>query len=76
MLVYGKYEYFVMHVLYLCVLRAPGASSQYCVLHALHFVDIGRGSKWRPYGRRILQRRSHVCLVGSVSPSVDSILLR
>ena len=33
-------------------------------LHDLQFVNAGRGCKRRPYGRGILQSRSHNCLVG------------
>ena len=35
------------------------------VMHDLPFVNAGRGCKMRPYGRGILQNRSHGCLVGS-----------
>ena len=52
MLVYGKYDCFIMQMLYVC-------------LHDLQFVNAGRGCKRRPYGRGILQSRSHDCLVGS-----------
>ena len=51
MLVYGKYECFVMHMLYVCILCASCVSSQCCVLHDLQFVNAGRGYKRRPYGR-------------------------
>ena len=50
------------HVVCLCASRG---SSQCCVLHDLQFVNAGRGCKRRPYGRGILQSRSHNCLVGS-----------
>ena len=66
MIVYGKYECFVMHMLYVCVLCASRGSSQRCILHDLQFVNAGRGCKRRPYGRDILQSRS---------PSVYPILL-
>ena len=65
MLVYGKCECFVMHMLYVCVLCASCGSSQYCVLHDLQFFNAGRGCKRQPRGRGILQRRSHNCFVGS-----------
>ena len=65
MLVYGKYECFVMHMLYVCVLCAFYGSSQCCMLHDLQFVDAVRGCKIRPYGSGILQSRSHDCLIGS-----------
>ena len=65
MLVYGKYECFVMQVLYVCVLLASCASSQCRILHDLQFVNDGRGCKRRPYGRGILQSRSHDCLIGN-----------
>ena len=38
MLVYGKCEYFVMKMLYVCVLCASCGSSQCCILHDLQFV--------------------------------------
>ena len=41
MLVYGKYECFVMHMLYACVLRASCGSFQYCILHDLPFFNDG-----------------------------------
>ena len=46
MLVYGKYECFIMQMLYVCVLCASGGSS-----HDLQFVNAGRGCKRRPYGK-------------------------
>ena len=64
MLVYGKYECFVMHMLYVCVLCASCGSSQCCILHDLQFVNAGRGCKGRPYGRGIFQIRFHDCLIG------------
>ena len=65
MLVHGKYECFVMQMLYVCVLCASCGSSQCCILHDLQFVNAGRGCKRRPYGRVILQSRSHDCLISS-----------
>ena len=65
MLVYGKCKCFVMQMLYVCVLCASCGSSQCYVLHDLQFVNAGRGCKRRPYGRGILQSRSHICLVGN-----------
>ena len=38
--------------------------SQCCVLLDLQFANAGRGCKRRPYGRGILQSRSHDCLIG------------
>ena len=61
MLVYKKCECFVMQTLYAC---AVYASCGY-VLHDMQFVNAGRGSKRRPYGRGILQSRSHNFPVGS-----------
>ena len=55
MLVYGKCECFVIHMLYVSVLCASCGSSQCCILHDLQFVNAGRGCKRRPYGRDILQ---------------------
>ena len=43
MVVYGKYECFVMHMLYACVLCASCGSSQCCILNGLQFVNAGRG---------------------------------
>ena len=43
MIVYGEGEYFVMQMLYVCVLCASCGSSQCCVLHDLQFVNAGRG---------------------------------
>ena len=65
MLVYGKYELFVMQMLYVCVLCASCGSSQCCILHDLKFVNASRGCKRRPYGRGILQSQSHDCLIGN-----------
>ena len=65
MLVYGKCECFVMQMLYVCVVCASCGSSRCCVLHDLQLVNAGRGYERRPYGRGILQSRSHNCLVGS-----------
>ena len=39
--------------------------SSMLVLHDLQFVNAGRGCKRQPYGRGMLQSRSHHCLVGS-----------
>ena len=55
MIVYRKYEYFIMQMLYVCVLCASCGSSQCYILHNLQFVNDGRGCKRRPYGRGILQ---------------------
>ena len=53
-----EYEYFVMLMLYVCVLCASCGSSQCCILHDLQFVNGGQGSKRLPYVRDILQSRS------------------
>ena len=42
MLVYGKYECFVMQMLYVCVLCASCGSSQLCILHDLQIVNAAR----------------------------------
>ena len=65
MLVYGECECFVMQMLYVCVLCVSCGSSQFCVLHDLQFVNVGRGCNRRPYRRGILQSRSHNCIIGS-----------
>ena len=59
--VYGKYE---CHHADVCVLCASCGSPQCCVLHDLQFVNAYR-CKGLPYGRVILQSRSHDCLMGS-----------
>ena len=51
MLLNGKYEYIVMHMLYVCVLYISCGSSQCCIMHDLQFFNAGRGCKRRPYGR-------------------------
>ena len=44
MLVYGKYECFVMHMLYVCVLCASCGSSQCCMICSLlMLVEDARG---------------------------------
>ena len=65
MLVYGNYECFVKQMLYVCVLCASCGSSQRRILHDLQFVNAVRGCKRRPYGKGLLQSRSHDCLIGS-----------
>ena len=47
------------------VLCASCGSSQCGVLHDLQFVNAGKGCKRQPYGRGILQSRSHDSLIGS-----------
>ena len=65
MLVYGKYDCFVMQMLYVCVLFASCGSSQCCILHDLLFVNAGY--KRRPYGRGIPQSRYDDCLIVAMS---------
>ena len=65
MIVYRKYECFGMHMLYVCVLCASCGSSQCFILHALQFINAGRGCKRRSYGSGIIQSRSHDGLIGS-----------
>ena len=60
MLVYVKYECFVMQMLCLVYILW-----QFSILHDLPFVNASRGCKRRPYGRGILQSRSYDCLIGS-----------
>ena len=69
MLMYERYECFVMHMLYVCVLCTSCGSSQYYILLDLHFVSAGQGCKTRPYGRGTLQSRSHDRLKGVISVS-------
>ena len=47
MLLYGKYEYFGIHIVYVCALCASCGSSQSSVLHDLQFVN---GSVSSAYG--------------------------
>ena len=56
---------FFMQMFYACALCASRGSSQCYVLHDVQLVYAGRECKRRPYGRGILQNRSHYCLVGS-----------
>ena len=60
-----EYECFVIHMLYVCTLCASCGSSQCRILHDFQFVNAGRGCKRRPYGRGILQSRSHDFHIGS-----------
>ena len=60
MLVYGKCECFVTHMLYVCVHPVAVLKAVF-----LQFLNSGRGCKRRPYGRGSLQSFSHNCLVGS-----------
>ena len=54
MLVCGKCEYFVMHMLNISILCVSCGSFQCCVLHKMQFVNAGRGCKRRPYSRAVL----------------------
>ena len=45
MLVYGKYEWFVMHMFHVCVLCAPCGISQCYIPHDFPFINAGRGCK-------------------------------
>ena len=47
-----------------CVHPVAVLSAAFCILHDLKFVNASRGCKRRPYGRGILQSRSHDCLIG------------
>ena len=40
---YGKYEFFVMNVLYVCVLSTFCGSLQCCAFQDLQFANAGRG---------------------------------
>ena len=64
MLVYVKCECFVKQMI-VCVLCTSCGRPKCCDLHDLQFGNAGRRCKRRPYGRGILQSRSHDCLVGS-----------
>ena len=44
-LLYVKYECFVMQMLYVCVLCASCGSYQCCIMYDLQFVNAGRGCK-------------------------------
>ena len=54
MLVYGKYEYFVLPMFVSCV-------------HPVAVLNAGLGCKRRPYKRGILQSRSQDCPIGIIS---------
>ena len=58
-------EYFVIQMLYVCVLCASCGTSKCGVLHDLQVLNAGIGCKRRPYGIGILQIRSHDCHIGS-----------
>ena len=58
MLVYGKYECF-RHTYIVCFVCIMWAVFNAHILHDLQFVNAGPGCKRRPYGRGILQSRSH-----------------
>ena len=58
MFVHGKYECYVMQMLYVCVLCASCGNSQCCILNDFQFVNAGRECRRRPYGTGILQSRS------------------
>ena len=62
MLVYEKYECFIMQMLYVCVLCASCGSSQCYIRHDMQFVNAGRVCERPPYVRGILQSQSHNCL--------------
>ena len=51
--------------MYVWLLCASCRSPQCCGLYDLQYVNAGRGCKGRPYGRDILQSRSHDYLIGS-----------
>ena len=63
MLVYGKYECFIMQMFVSCVHPVAVLDATFCMTFS--FLNAGRGCKRRPYGRDILQSRSQDCLVGS-----------
>ena len=67
------YECFVIQMLYVCVLCASCGSSQCWILHDLQFVNADRGCKRQPYGRGILQSRSHDCLIGNHECLLSSV---
>ena len=68
---YGKYECFVMQMVYICVLCASCGSSQ-C---DMQFVNTGRECSRRPYGRGILQGPTRYCLheVGLLKTSAQIV---
>ena len=61
MFVYGKYECFVMQMLYVCVHHVVVLNAEFSMTSSL----FSRGGKRRPYRRGILQSRSHDCFIGS-----------
>ena len=64
MLLYGKYECLFRYADVVCVYLVC-ILWQFSILHDLQFVSTGLGCKRRPYGRGILQSRSHGCFIGS-----------
>ena len=54
----GKYECFVIQMLYVCVLCASCVSSQCCVLHDLQFVDLSSEIYNRPITKGISSCRN------------------
>ena len=68
MFVHGKYECFVMQMFYICVLYTSCGSLKCCIMHDFQLVNAGRGCKWRPYGRRILQSVSF-CFTHAIAVS-------
>ena len=52
-------------MMYVCVLCVSSGTPQCCVLHDLQPVNAARICKGRPYGRGILQSRSHDYLIDS-----------
>ena len=68
MLVYGKYECFVMQMLDVCVLCASCVSYQCCILHDSQFVNVALGCKRRQmedvYSRAgLMTALCHECLL-------------
>ena len=47
------------------ILLLPLVAVLNAAFYMTHFVNAGRGCNRRPYGRGILQSRSHNCLIGS-----------
>ena len=80
MLLYWKYECFVMHMLYVCVLYASCGSSQFCMTQ---FVNAGRVmellARWRdmrddrtPRTKRIQPARGWCATVGGTVQIVST----
>ena len=73
MRVYGKYECFVMKMLYVCVLYASFGTSQCCIWHDLQFEDARGNHMEEEYSRADLMTALYISM--SVSFFLPILLL-